>query len=251
MTHIALDWHFLLSLLSIVVIDLILAGDNAVVIALAVRGLPLQQRRMGIAVGAGIAVALRIVVTLFAVQLLEVRLVKLIGGALILWIAVRLFGQAVPVEEMRAKPQGLWQAIWIITVADITMSTDNILAVAGVSKGNVFLLVFGLGLSIPFVVFTSGLLSRLMDRYPFVILIGAAILGRVGGDMIITDPLITRIFHRSEILEYAVQALCAVGVIAVGRVLMRFKKSPEAQTVLNGSDSKTNDSEKRREIDET
>src|SRR5213594_3804099 len=108
MAHTSLDWHFLLNLLSIVFIDLILAGDNAVVIALAVRGLPLQQRRIGIAVGAGIAVALRIVVTLFAVQLLEVRLVKLIGGALILWIAVRLFGQAVPAEETRARPQGLW-----------------------------------------------------------------------------------------------------------------------------------------------
>ena len=249
MAHTALDWHFLLNLLSIVFIDLILAGDNAVVIALAVRGLPLQQRRIGIVVGAGIAVALRIVVTLFAVQLLEVRLVKLIGGALILWIAVRLFGQAVPAEETRARPQGLWQAIWIITVADITMSTDNILAVAGVSKGNVFLLIFGLGLSIPFVVFTSELLSRLMDQYPFVILVGAAILGRVGGDMIITDPLIARIFHPSEILEYTVQALCALGVIAAGSLLMRFKKSPEAQTVLNDSDSKRNDSEKRRGID--
>ena len=150
---------------------------------------------------------------------------------------------------MRARPQGLWQAIWIITVADITMSTDNILAVAGVSKGNVFLLIFGLGLSIPFVVFTSELLSRLMDQYPFVILVGAAILGRVGGDMIITDPLIARIFHPSEILEYTVQALCALGVIAAGSLLMRFKKSPEAQTVLNDSDSKRNDSEKRRGID--
>jgi YjbE family integral membrane protein len=249
MAHAALDWHFLLNLLSIVFIDLILAGDNAVVIALAVRGLPLQQRRIGIAVGAGIAVALRIVVTLFAVQLLEVRLVKLIGGALILWIAVRLFGQAVPAEEMRARPQGLWQAIWIITVADITMSTDNILAVAGVSKGNVFLLIFGLGLSIPFVVFTSELLSRLMDQYPFVVLVGAAILGRVGGDMIMTDPLITRVLHPPLVLEYAVQAFCAFGVIIAGSFLMRFKKSPEAQTVLSGSDLKRNDSEKGRGIE--
>jgi len=226
MTHIALDWNFLFSLLSIVFIDLILAGDNAVVIALAVRGLPLQQRRIGISVGAGIAVALRIVVTLFAVELLEVRLVKLIGGALILWIAVRLFGQTVPSEKNHEKPQGLWQAIWIIILADITMSTDNILAVAGVSQGNVFLLIFGLGLSIPFVVFTSALLSRLMDRYPFLILIGAAILGRVGGDMIITDSFIVRIFHPSLILQYAVQAFCAVGVIAAGNLLLRFNKSP-------------------------
>jgi YjbE family integral membrane protein len=230
MTHIALDWNFLFSLFSIVFIDLILAGDNAVVIALAVRGLPLQQRKIGIAIGAGIAVALRIVVTLFAVELLEIRLVKLIGGALILWIAVRLFSQGVPAQQIHEKPQGLWQAIWIIILADITMSTDNILAVAGVSRGNVFLLIFGLGLSIPFVVFTSVLLSRLMDRYPFIILIGAAILGRVGGDMIITDPFIVRLLHPPPILEYSVQAFCAVGVIVAGNLLMRFNKSSAERT---------------------
>jgi YjbE family integral membrane protein len=230
MTHIALDWNFLFSLFSIVFIDLILAGDNAVVIALAVRGLPLQQRKIGIAIGAGIAVALRIVVTLFAVELLEIRLVKLLGGALILWIAVRLFSQGVPAQQIHEKPQGLWQAIWIIILADITMSTDNILAVAGVSRGNVFLLIFGLGLSIPFVVFTSVLLSRLMDRYPFIILIGAAILGRVGGDMIITDPFIVRLLHPPPILEYSVQAFCAVGVIVAGNLLMRFNKSSAERT---------------------
>ena len=179
MTHAALDWHFLFSLLSIVFIDLILAGDNAVVIALAVRGLPTKQRKVGIAVGAGAAVALRIIVTLFAVELLDVRLVKLVGGVVILWIAVKLFGDAAPAQTTHMKRLGLWQAIWVITLADISMSTDNILALAGVSKGDAFLLIFGLGLSIPFVVFTSGLLSRLMDQYPFVILIGAAILGRV------------------------------------------------------------------------
>jgi len=225
MTHIALDWNFLFSLFSIVFIDLILAGDNAVVIALAVRGLSLRQRKIGIVVGAGIAVALRIVVTLFAVELLEIRLVKLIGGSLILWIAIRLFSQAVPTEKTHEKPQGLWQAIWIIILADITMSTDNILAVAGVSRGDVFLLIFGLGLSIPFVVLTSTLLSRLMDRYPFIILIGAAILGRVGGDMIITDPYIVRLLHPPRILQYSVQAFCAVGVIVAGNLLMRFNRS--------------------------
>jgi len=227
MAHISLDWHFLLSLLSIVFIDLILAGDNAVVIALAVRGLPLHQRRVGIAVGAGVAVVLRIVVTLFAVELLDVKLVKLVGGSLILWIAVKLFSDAAPEEKTQKKPQSLWQAIWLITLADITMSTDNILALAGVSKGNAFLLIFGLGLSIPFVVFTSGLLSRLMDQYPFVILIGAAILGRVGGDMIMTDPVIARILHPPLLLEYAVQAFCAAGVVAAGSLLMKFEKPSE------------------------
>src|SRR5215510_15941538 len=113
MTHAALDWHFLFSLLSIVFIDLILAGDNAVVIALAVRGLPLKQRKLGIAIGAGAAVALRIVVTLFAVELLDVRLVKLVGGLLILWIAVKLFSDAAPTEKTNMRQLGVWQAIWV------------------------------------------------------------------------------------------------------------------------------------------
>jgi YjbE family integral membrane protein len=249
MTHAALDWHFLFSLLSIVFIDLILAGDNAVVIALAVRGLPAKQRRVGIAVGAGAAVALRIIVTLFAVELLDVRLVKLVGGVVILWIAVKLFGDAAPAQRTHMKRLGLWQAIWVITLADITMSTDNILALAGVSKGDAFLLIFGLGLSIPFVVFTSGLLSQLMDQYPFVILVGAAILGRVGGDMIITDPFVARIVHPPMILEYAVQVFCAVGVVAVGMLLVRANEPGEPLEVAVGPDESPMDTRTGREID--
>jgi predicted tellurium resistance membrane protein TerC len=105
------------------------------------------------------------------------------------------------------------------------MSTDNILAVAGASHGNLFLLIFGLVVSIPFVVFTSNLLSILMDKYPIIILIGAAILGRVGGEMIITDPWIERLVHPSHMLEYAVQAAFAIGVIVTGKLWMRWKIS--------------------------
>ena len=230
-TNISLSWNFLFSLLTIIFIDLILAGDNAVVIALAVRGLPLQQRRLGILLGAGTAIILRIVITIFAIQLLEVRLVKLAGGSFILWIAVKLFSQAVPTEETR-NAQSLWQAIWMITLADVTMSADNILAIAGVSKGNLFLLIFGLGLSIPFVVFSSSLLSRLMDRYPIIIMFGAAILGRVGGDMIVTDPFTVQILHLPAFLHYCVQAICAVGVVVIGKLLMRSQKQREPEKIL-------------------
>jgi predicted tellurium resistance membrane protein TerC len=105
------------------------------------------------------------------------------------------------------------------------MSTDNVLAVAGASHGNLFLLIFGLIVSIPFVVFTSNLLSMLMDRFPIIILIGAAILGRVGGEMMITDPFIVGLIHPGKILEYSVQSLFAVGVIVFGKLLMHWKIS--------------------------
>lgn len=219
--------EFLMGFLSIIVIDLILAGDNAVVIAMAVRTLPREQRRKGIMLGAGAAVALRVILTFFAAQLLVIRFVKFIGGALILWIAVKLFMEGAPAEESEREAKTLSQAIWIIVVADITMSTDNVLAVAGASKGNLFLLLFGLGLSIPFVVFTSGLLSTLMDRYPLIIYIGAAILGRVGGEMMMTDPFIVDTFHPPAWLQYSVEAFLTIGVIVAGKFLLKWKRSRE------------------------
>ena len=160
-----LNWAFFLGIMNIVIIDLILAGDNAVVIAMAVRSLPRRQRRWGIILGAGAAVLLRVVLTFFVAQLLEIQFIKLAGGVLIAWIAVKLFIEGAP-EQTDKDAKTLLQAMWLIIVADITMSTDNVLAVAGASHGNPFLLLFGLALSIPFVVFTSNLLSMLMDRYP-------------------------------------------------------------------------------------
>jgi len=218
---------FFLGFVSIVIIDLILAGDNAVVIAMAVRTLPREQRRKGIILGAGAAVALRVILTFFAAQLLVIRFVKFIGGAVILWIAVKLFMEGAPAEESERKARTLMQAIWVIMVADITMSTDNVLAVAGASKGNLFLLIFGLGLSIPFVVFTSGLLASLMDRYPVIIYIGAAILGRVGGEMMMTDPFIVDTFHPPTWLQYSVEAFFTIGVIVAGKILLKWKRSKE------------------------
>lgn len=215
-----LTTQFLLDILAIVLIDLLLAGDNAVVIALAVKSLPARERRIGITLGAGFAVALRIVLTFFAAQLLQVQFVKLIGGLLILWIAVKLLLQDAENQEGGKEAANLWQAMMYIVVADITMSTDNILAIAGTSKGNVGLLVFGLGLSIPFVVFTSNLLSRIMDRFPIIVWIGAAILGRVGGEMIMTDPWVHDTFHPAKWLEYGVQVALTVGVVAAGKILI-------------------------------
>ncbi|NPV04793.1 MAG: TerC family protein [Syntrophaceae bacterium] len=221
--HISFSWEFFAALLSIILIDLILAGDNAVIIAMAVRSLPRKQRQAGILLGSGAAVLLRVALTFFAAQLLQTPYLKFAGGLIILWIGVKLFIEGNPGEEVHRESKTIWQALWVIVVADITMSLDNVLAVAGASKGNLFLLLFGLGLSIPFVVFTSSLLSMLMDKYPWIIYIGAAVLGKVGAEMIITDPVIVERFPAPVWAQYALEAFFAVGVIAAGKLWVRWK----------------------------
>ncbi len=220
--YIAWDAAFFSALMSIIVINLILSGDNAVVIALAVRNLPKKQRMWGIILGSGLAVLLRVVLTFFAAKLLLISFLKFFGGALILWIAVKLFTSGHEEEHIEAAA-GLWQAVKVILIADLVMSIDNVLAIAGASKGNMFLLLFGLGTSIPLVVGTSTLLSMLMDKYPIIITLGAAILGKVGGEMMITDPWVHKTLHPPHWLDYAMQAVCAVGVVVVGKYLLKRK----------------------------
>jgi YjbE family integral membrane protein len=211
--------HYLLDCLSIIVIDLLLAGDNALVIAMVVRALPARQRRIAIACGAGLAVLLRVAITVLAARLLRVEFLQMVGGAFVVWIAVKVLLDAGSAEPDAKPPAGLLQATLWIVLADLTMSTDNVLAVAGASKGNVGLIAFGLCLSIPFVVVSSSLLSDLMDRYPFIVYAGAAILGKVGGQMIVSDPFIAHILHPSAALGYGVEAMLAVGVVIAGRLL--------------------------------
>ena len=225
---ISLDWAFVAGLFSIVIIDLILAGDNAVVIAMAVRSLPREQRRRGILFGAAAAVVLRVLVTFIAAQLLLINFIKLVGGAVILWIAVKLFVEGAPDDGKEREATTIAQAVKIIVIADITMAVDNMLAVAGASHGNFFLLLFGLGLSIPFVVFTSNLLSMLMDKYPIIITIGAAILGKVGGEMMITDPFVLSWLEPGQWAIYASQAFFAAGVIVAGKLRMKWMVRKEA-----------------------
>src|ERR1700730_4970980 len=146
------------NLVTIVLINLVLSGDNAVVIALAVKTLPSSQRIRALIAGAACAVLLRVAATFFAGQLLHVMFLKLVGGITILWIAVKLFPQpAADGTPPAARPSSFWRAIWFILLADVTMSLDNILAIAQVAQSNLALLIFGLGLSIPFVLFASGL----------------------------------------------------------------------------------------------
>jgi YjbE family integral membrane protein len=213
--------HYLLDCLSIVVIDLLLAGDNALVIALAVRALPKAQRRVALLSGAWMAVLIRVVVTFVAAKLLEVEFIQFAGGALVIWIAVKVLRDARDSEREVASPGDIWRAIGSIIVADLTMSTDNILAVAGASKGNVWLIVFGLALSIPLVISSSTFLVRVMDKYPLTMYVGVAILGRVGGEMMLNDPFVRKLLHPSDVLRYGVEALMIAGIVLTGRWLSR------------------------------
>ena len=210
--------HLLLGGLSIILIDLLLAGDNALVIALAARSLPPRQRQLGILFGAGTAVVLRVALTFAAAQLLNIEWIQLVGGGFVIWIAVKVLADASSPEATAAAPGKLLRAIWYIAMADITMSTDNVLAIAGASKGNLALIILGLGLSIPLVMFSSNLLVRLMDRYPWTLYLGAAILGRVGGEMMMTDRVVVRTLHPSPIDTYVVEAVAIIGILIVGRI---------------------------------
>ena len=203
------------------VIDLLLAGDNALVIALAVRALPKRQRRVALLCGAWLAVLIRVAVTFLAAKLLEVEYVQLAGGAFVVWIAVKVLRDARSQQRAAVSPSELWRAIGSIVVADLTMSTDNILAVAGASKGNVWLIVFGLALSIPLVVSSSTFLAFIMDRYPLTMYGGVAILGRVGGEMILGDPFVRRLLHPSDALRYGVELALMLAIVVAGRLLSR------------------------------
>ncbi|MGZ3648555.1 MAG: TerC family protein [Syntrophales bacterium] len=223
-------WDFLVGFLSIIIVNLVLSGDNAFVIAMAVRSLPRKQRMNGIAFGVGAAVVLRVLLTFFAAMLLQIQYVKLIGGAVIIWIAVKLLMEGAPEDKLQEDAKSLWHAIRIIIVADITMSLDNVLAVAAASKGNFFLLIFGLGLSIPIVMFASTLLVLLMDKYPIIIYIGAAVLGQVGGEMMVTDPFVIGLLNPSNILKYCVEVFFTIGVVVAGKLWVRHKLATQTKT---------------------
>ncbi len=220
-----LSWDFLVAFSSIIFIDLVLAGDNAVVIAMAVRGLRLAQKKRGIILGAGAAVILRIVLTFFVARLLTFSLIKFFGGLLLVWIAVQLSMEEGHESKRYNEGKTLKQAVVTIMIADILMSVDNILAIAGASRGNPFLLIFGLGLSIPLVVFTSNLFARLIGKYPSVLYMGVAILGRVAGEMMITDPFIHHFIDPSRFTEYIFQAVLMMGVVGVGIFRNRERRS--------------------------
>ncbi len=178
--------EFWLGLAKIIGVNIILSGDNAVVIALAARSLPKKQQKMAVFWGSGAAIVMRVILTLFAVALLTLPWLKLAGSALLVWIGVKLLVPDEDEGEIQASTKML-AAIKTILVADLVMSTDNVIAVAAASGGSIVLLVLGLGISIPLVIFGATLLIRLMERYPVIITVGAALIGWVAGEMLAAD----------------------------------------------------------------
>lgn len=218
---------FLLSLLQIVWIDIILSGDNAVVIALACRGLPERQRRIGVFAGAFAAALLRIFFAVIISQLLAVPLLKVAGGLILLHIAVKLVRGEEEDESTIKEHSSLPKAIWTIVVADAVMSFDNVVAVAGAAKGHDELFIIGLALSVPLLVVGASLITRLIDRFPILIWFGGGLLGWVAGEMIATDRLVEQ--QVTGLLPQALQgsvphligALGAALVVGIGLLLKR------------------------------
>ena len=217
-----------IALLQIIGVNIVLSGDNAVVIALAARSLPPRQQRQAVLWGSGAAVAMRIVLTVVAVELLRLPYLKLIGAGLLLWIGIKLLA---PEEEhggAGAANIGMAAAIRTILLADLVMSLDNVIAVAAAAKGSLALLVIGLLISIPLVIFGSTLLMRFMERFPIIVTIGAALLGWVAGEMAATDPFADEwIKANAGWLRFGLPIAGAACVVAVGKWLAARKEARE------------------------
>jgi YjbE family integral membrane protein len=181
--------HFWAGLMVIIWVNIILSGDNAVVIALAALSLPKHQQGKAIFWGAGAAVVLRIILTIVAVEMLKLSYLKIIGGLLLFWIAVKLLMPEDGDANVESS-DNLLQAIKIILIADLVMSLDNVVAVAAAAKGSILLLVLGLAISIPLVIFGATILMKLMERYPIIVIVGAALIGSVAGELLVTDPIL-------------------------------------------------------------
>jgi YjbE family integral membrane protein len=210
--------EFWVALVQIIWVNILLSGDNAVVIAIACRGLPARQRVWGIILGAGVAVLLRIVFTVVIASLMTLPYVKIVGGLALLYIAVKLIVPDDPDADNVAVASHLWRAVRIVAVADVIMSLDNVIAIAAAANGNVLLLVLGLAISIPLIVAGSALIISLLDRFPVLVWAGAALLGWVGGEVIATDPVATGALAGQ--LGVAAMHQVALGAAAAGAVLV-------------------------------
>lgn len=238
--------QFWVDVFKIIVINLLLSGDNAVVIALACRNLPVELRKKGIMFGVGGAIVLRIILTFFAVSLLALPYLKLVGALLLLWIGIKLI---VPEEEHDAvsiqTDTKLLEAIKVILIADLVMSLDNVLGVAAAAKGNVPLLVFGLVISIPIIIWSSQLMLKLIDRFPFIISAGGALLGYVAGEMLVGETLFASLIEPRHYLHWLIPVFCAALVLGAGRWLtMRKVVEPEVidlvdEAVTPGADGQS------------
>ncbi|KFZ39766.1 TerC family protein [Thermoactinomyces sp. CICC 24226] len=203
-----------LAFFNIIIIDLILSGDNAVVIGMAARKLPPAQRKKAIVFGAGIAVLLRSTLTVVAAYLLNIPLLMTVGGILLIGIAVKLLVEEDDGVDVHAGDT-LKSAIKTIIIADVVMSLDNVLAVAGASHGNVFLVLMGLALSIPIIMWGSNIIAGLLNRFPWLLYVGAAVLGYTGGQLIVEDPFVHQLLAGLDVLNMIIPvALAAIVVIS-------------------------------------
>lgn len=208
-------------LIEIIVLNIVLSGDNAVVIAMACRGLPPSQRGYGIALGAGVAVLLRVVFTVLIASMLDLPFLRITGALLLIWIAVKLLVEEPGDDEGIAANDRLWKAVQTVAIADIVMSLDNVLAIAAVAKDSMPLLIAGLVISIPLIVVGASLIVRLLERFPLLIWGGAGLLGWVAGEMLDSDPFLvkqfgTELLHR---LEFPAAILGTVTVLGLGYLI--------------------------------
>ena len=210
---------FWVGLLKIVWINIILSGDNAVVIALAARALPAHQQKKAVLWGSGAAVIMRIALTVVAVRLLALPYLRIAGGLLLLWIGVQLLGDEDEGEGDAKEPGTLGAAIRTILAADLVMSLDNVIAVAAAAQGSNTLLILGLAISIPLVVFGSTLMIRLMGRFPIIVVLGAALIGWVGGETLAGDVALSSFEAANTWLHYVAAGLGAAVVVGAGKLI--------------------------------
>jgi len=211
---------------SIILANVLLSGDNAVVIAMAARGLPARQQKKAIVFGSGAAIVMRIVLTLIAVKMLGLPWLKLVGGIALLWIGANLMSEEEEQHDQEARPIGIGAAVRTILVADLVMSLDNVLAVAAAAQGNTPLLVIGLAVSIPLIVFGSTIILKVMERFPAIIVAGAALLGWLAGEMMLTDPAIPpRLGEPSANAVRIAGIVGAILVVIAGKLLQRRAKA--------------------------
>lgn len=227
-----LSLAFLLQVLQIIAIDILLGGDNAVVIALACRKLPESQRNKGIAWGVVGAIGLRVLMIFFALQLLALPFLKIVGALLLLWIGVKLLQSEDDDHDNVEGATTLMGAIKTIVIADAVMSLDNVIAVAGAAHGNMGLVVFGILFSIPIIVWGSKFVLTLMDRFPVVITLGAALLGWIAGGMFVTDEFLKDYLKDAPSwLHYVTAVVGALFVVVVGK-LIAARQAPAEQAPL-------------------
>jgi len=212
---------FWIGLLKIVWINIILSGDNAVVIALAARTLPLRQQRKAVFLGSGAAVMLRIGLTVVAARLLEFSYLQIVGGLMLLWIGVQLLSEEEDGEGEVRETGTLMAAVRTILIADLVMSMDNVIAVAAAAKGDTVLLILGLAISIPLVIFGSTLMIKLMERFPIIVTLGAALIGWVGGETVVGDVALKGVLAQAAWLHYAAAAAGAAFVVGLGQLLQK------------------------------